>query len=104
MHIVSVDLPRDTSQPLAIKPELFNNGSTKTAVSQSQFGAVLSTAGQPWLYSGGLSFQPDAPAVFAPEPSDRVTLAATSLRDDPSGKLWSELAPAVSPFRIYINS
>ncbi len=104
MHVVSVSVPTDVTKPLAIAFELCNKSQTTTAVSQSQFSAALMTEEQPWLFTGPLSFPPDAPAVFTLKPGDRISLTATAQDDRTSGKAWSELAPKKSTLRVYISS
>src|SRR5215813_8819286 len=100
IHVVSVSVPTDNTKPLAIKFELFNNGQTTTAVSQSQLSAALMTKEQPYLFTGALNFPPNAPAVFTLKPGTRISLAATTLNDRISGKAWSELAPKKSTLRV----
>lgn len=104
LHIKTVTIPADRTQPLSVTFEMAARGTGAVTVAQQQFSLHISTRSQPYLFVSDLQFTTNAARLFTFEPHVAATLTVTSSTNRHGVPVtWSALKPGRYSARVYIN-
>ena len=105
LHITSVSIPTNKTEPLKIAVTISCVGPTPIALSRDQFSVSISTERNPYLYEGDAIFLSDFPEIFRLNSNENIALVLFTFRDRTSArKSWRTLPAGKYRLRIYVNS